>query len=177
MGWRWADLDRRYGWVVGAVEAHRSLDGCRQRAKVASAVLRLKRKKEGAMSENLERLKQGYEAFSRGEPSATEGWPDDIVLEGYNAEGLPLSGIHEGKEAVLRAQQAVVAAYDEFTFVPDEFLEQGDTIVVLGHADARKDDRSLRLPAVHIWRFENGQPRREQILTDTLAVARLLGVV
>jgi ketosteroid isomerase-like protein len=128
------------------------------------------------VSENLERLKQGYEAFLRGEPSAANDWPDDIVLEGYKAGGLPLSGIHEGKEAVLRTLEAVVAAYDEFTFVPDEFLEEGDTIVVLGHVEARKGDRSLKLLAVHIWRFENGQPRREQILTDTLAVARLLGV-
>ena len=99
------------------------------------------------------------------------------MLEGYNAEGLPSSGVHEGKQAVLRALEAIVASYDENRFVPDEFLEQGDTIVVLAHVEVRKGDRSLKLPAVIIWRYENGQPRREQVLTDTLAVARLLGVV
>jgi ketosteroid isomerase-like protein len=168
------DLDRRCGSVVVRLKRAAGLTGWVQRARVAYAV---PSPEEDAVSENLERLKQAYDVYARGGPPVTEEWPDDFVLEGYDAEGLPLSGVHKGKEAVLRALDAVVASYDEFRFAPDEFLEQGDTIVVLAHLDVRKGDRSSKLPAVHVWRFENGQPRRQQVLTDTLAVARLLGVV
>jgi ketosteroid isomerase-like protein len=130
------------------------------------------------VSAKLDRLKKDYEALARGDlTAATEDWPDDFVLEGYNAEGLVLSGVHEGKEAALRALAAVVASYDEWRFVPDEFFEHEETIVVLGHAEARKGDRSLKLPVVAVWRFENGQPRRAQTLTDTLAAARFLDSV
>ena len=130
------------------------------------------------MSATLDRLKKGYDDYARGDvAAATEAWPDDFVLEGPNAEGLALSGVHEGKEAALRALGALAAAYDEQKLVPDEFIERGDTIVVLAHAELRKGDRSAKFPVVHIWRLSNGQPRHWQILSDTLESARVLGVV
>jgi hypothetical protein len=61
--------------------------------------------------------------------------------------------------------------------VPDECIEQGDTIVVLAHTELRKGDRSATFPVVHIWRFSNGQPRRWQIVSDTLQSARVLDTV
>jgi ketosteroid isomerase-like protein len=126
----------------------------------------------------MDLVKKSYDDFARGDiANASEAWPDDFTLEGYNAEGLALSGVHEGKQLALRAVEAMVAAYDEYRFVPDQFIEQGDTIVVLCHVDVRKGDQSMKLPAVVVWRFEDGQPRRQQVLTDTLAVARLLDVV
>jgi ketosteroid isomerase-like protein len=130
------------------------------------------------VSANLDLVKKGYEDFARGDiGAATEAMPDDFVVEGYIAEGLALSGVHEGKQAVLRALEAMLAPYDEYTFVPDEFVEQGDTIIVLAHTEVRKGDRSLKLPTTAVWRFEDGRPRRQQVLTDTLAVARLLNIV
>jgi integrase len=76
-----------------------------------------------------------------------------------------------------RRREVGMDAYDEWRFVPDEFLEHEETIVVLGHAEARRGDRSLKLPVVAVWRFENEQPRRAQTLTDTLAAARFLDIV
>lgn len=63
-----------------------------------------------------------------------------------------------------------------FKLSPDEFLESGDTVVVLGHSEVSKDDRSAKLPVVHIWRWEGDEAKRLQILTDTHQVAQLLGV-
>ena len=78
---------------------------------------------------------------------------------------------------MLHALEGMLAPYDEYRFVPDDFVEQGDTIVVLAHTEVRKGDRSLKLPTTAVWRFEDGRPRRQQVLTDTLAVARLLNIV
>ena len=50
-------------------------------------------------------------------------------------------------------------------------------MVVLGHTDVTKGDRSASLPVVHIWRLDgDGNVTRLQILTDTLESARLLGI-
>ena len=69
-----------------------------------------------------------------------------------------------------------MGAWDKFELSADEFIEQGDTVVVLGHTDVAKGERSARVPVVHIWRFRGEEVCRLQILTDTLESARTLGV-
>ena len=88
---------------------------------------------------------------------------------GSNASDLPGSGRHEGKQAAIAVLQQAVGAWDKFELSADEFIEQGDTVVVLGHTDLEKGERSERLPVVHIWRFRGDEEIcRLQILTDTL---------
>ena len=131
------------------------------------------------MAANLDTLKQGYEAFSKGDiGTATENWADDIVWQGPGSEDVPGGGEHEGKEAALQTLQDAVAAWDEFSLSADEFYEGTDTVVVLGHANAKKGDQSAETPLVHIWRFDDqGKIKRFQSLTDTLQSARMLGIV
>jgi hypothetical protein len=68
-----------------------------------------------------------------------------------------------------------VGAWDEFKLSADEFLEEGDTVVVLAHTEVRKGDNSAKVPVVHIWRWQGDEVKRLQILTDTLQTAQLLG--
>ena len=102
-------------------------------------------------------------------------WTDDFVWE-YHASGIPGSGRYEGRQAAIGAVQQTVGKWDKFELSADEFFEQGDTVVALAHIDAAKGDQSERLPVVHIWRFRGERPCRLEILTDTLTVARLLGL-
>jgi uncharacterized protein len=130
------------------------------------------------MADNTERLKQGYEAFAQGDvQTATENWTDDFTWQGTNSEELPGGGEHKGKDQALQVLQKAVGAWDDFRLSADEFYEDGDTVVVLGHTDVKKGDQSAQIPVVHIWRFQGDQACRLQVLTDTLQVAKLLGVV
>lgn len=130
------------------------------------------------MAANVDALKQAYQAFAEGDiQSATEIWSDDFTWQGSNSEDMPGGGTHEGKDAAVEVLQQAVQAWDEFSLSPDEFLEEGDTVVMLGHADVTKSGQSERLPTVHVWRFRDGQACRLQILTDTLEAARVLGKV
>ncbi len=131
------------------------------------------------MASNTEALRERYERFSRGDvEGALDLWTDDFVWEGSNSPDLPGSGRHEGKQAAVDVLQRAVGAWDSFELVPDEFFEQGDTVVMLGHTDVSKGERSARLPVVHIWRTRGeGEFCRLQILTDTLEGARVLGIV
>ncbi len=122
-------------------------------------------------------LRQRYDAFSRGDlESALDLWADDIVWQGSNSTELPGGGEHTGKDAAVRVLQQAVGAWDEFNLVADEFYEDGDSVVVLGHTDVKKGDQSAQLPVVHIWRFEGDRIKRLQILTDTHQSAQLLGI-
>ncbi len=123
-------------------------------------------------------LKQRYEKFSQGDlEGALDLWTDDFVWDGANASDLPGSGHHEGKQQAIQVLQQAVGAWDSFSLTPDEFYEDGDTVVVLGHTDLAKGERTASVPVVHIWRFDgDGNITRLQILTDTLESARLLGI-
>ena len=122
-------------------------------------------------------LKHRYDAFSRGDlETALELWADDFVWQGSNSTELPGGGEHTGKDEAVQVLQQAVGAWDEFNLVADEFYEDGDSVVVLGHTDVKKGDQSAQLPVVHIWRFEGDQIKRLQILTDTHQSAQLLGI-
>jgi uncharacterized protein len=132
---------------------------------------------EGLMAGYVDQMRDRYADFDRGDiEGATQNWADDFVWQGSNSTDLPGGGEHSGKEQALQVLQQAVGAWDEFKLSPDEFLESGDTVVVLAHTEVGKDGRSAKIPVVHIWRWEGNELKRLQILTDTHQVAQLLGV-
>ena len=130
------------------------------------------------MAGKSDALRERYQRFSEGDlEKALDMWTDDFVWEGSNESDLPGSGRHEGKQAAIEVLQQTVGAWDTFTLSADEFIEQGDTVVVLGHTEVSKGEQSARLPVVHIWRYRgDDEICRLQILTDTLESARILGI-
>jgi uncharacterized protein len=129
------------------------------------------------MAGRIDQARQAYESFNQGDiAGATENWSDELVWQGSNSADLPGGGEHRGKDAALQVLQQAVGAWDEFKLSADEFYEEGDTVVVLGHTDVKKGDKSAQLPVVHIWRYEGDRITRFQILTDTHQAAQLLGI-
>ena len=130
------------------------------------------------MAANADALRERYERFSQGDlERALDLWADDFVWDGAGSSELPGAGVHEGKAQAIEVLQKAVGAWDSFSLTADEFIEDGETVVVLARTDVTKGDRSARLPVVHIWRFRgDGKVSRLQILTDTLESARLLGI-
>lgn len=128
------------------------------------------------MAGRVDQMRQRYQEFSQGDvEGATQDWADDFVWQGSNSTELPGGGEHRGKDDALKVMQEAVGAWDSFELTADEFFEEGDTVVVLGHTDVKKGDKSEQVPVVHIWRWEGDQVKRLQILTDTLQSAQLLG--
>lgn len=127
---------------------------------------------------NTDVLKQGYEAFGRGDlEGATENFADDIRWENPEAPQLPNSGVIQGKDTVKQVFAELGDYWESFTIVPDEFIENGDTVVVLSHSEAKSKDtgKEAKLPWVHVWRFSDGKVTEVQALTDTALAADALG--
>lgn len=129
------------------------------------------------MAGKADLLRERYEQFSQGDlENALSNWTDDFTWEGSNSEELPGGGTHQGKGKAIEVLQRAVGAWDEFNLTADEFYENSDTVVVLGHTEVKKGDQRARVPVVHIWRFRgDDQVCRLQILTDTFQAAQLLG--
>ena len=49
-----------------------------------------------------------------------------------------MSGMNEGKEAVLQALGQIGENFEKFHVSPDELVEEGDTVVVLSTSMARR---------------------------------------
>jgi uncharacterized protein len=126
------------------------------------------------MAGNTDTAKQAYEAFSSGDvEGATSNWADDIEWDG-GGQDLPGGGVHQGKDEALQTLQKAVGSWDSFALHMDEFVEEGDKVVALGHSHVKKGDREAELPVVHILTFGGDELKRIQILTDTHEANKVL---
>ena len=128
------------------------------------------------MSDNTDALKRGYDAFNSGDAETLAGvFGDDVRWEGSEDKRVPGGGIHEGRDAVMAALGEATEPFESFSSQPDEWIEDGDTVVVLGHTEGKtKSGNDLKVPFVHIWRMSDGQIKRGQLLTDTAVILAAL---
>ena len=128
------------------------------------------------MAEKAEAITKAYDAFNQGDlDGAVELWTDDIQWEGPNEERIPGGGTHSGKDAAKQALASIGENFESFSSAPDEIIEADNTVVVLGHAEGKtKNGNDVKVPFVHIWRFEGEKIKRGQLLTDTSEVLKAL---
>jgi len=124
------------------------------------------------VSENTDVLQGGYDAFNSGDGDALASvFAEDIRWEGTNDDRVPGAGTFDGRDDVLAALGRVGEAYESVQSSPDEYIEQGDTVVVLGHTEAKtKSGNEVKVPFVHVWRMSDGKVSRGQLLTDTSVI-------
>jgi ketosteroid isomerase-like protein len=129
------------------------------------------------MSENTDVLKRGYEAFNSGDiETLTEIFADDIRWEGPNTQGVPMSGTHEGRDAVFQAFGQINESFEKFRVSPDEMIEQDGTVVVLSHVEGTtKSGNEVKLPGAEIFRVSGGKATRVQSLSDTAEFKKAIG--
>jgi ketosteroid isomerase-like protein len=115
-------------------------------------------------------VRRSYDAFERGDMDAVmaDMHPE---IEWHQAQGLPHGGLYRGLDEVRRNifDPLDEEWWDEFTAVPDEFLEAGDQVVVLGRyrGTAKETGKQLDVPFVHIWSMSGDQAIRFRQYLDT----------
>lgn len=129
---------------------------------------------------NVEATRRSYEAFARGDLDAVvaDMHPE---IEWHQAQGLPHGGRYRGLEAVRRAIFDPLDAewWDEFSAKPDEFVDAGEHVLVLGRYRGRAKGTGKRLdvPFVHIWSFRDGKATRFRQFLDTAGWNDALGLL
>ena len=120
-----------------------------------------------------------YEAFSAGDvggvvarmsPSIVWNEADNFAYSDHN----PYVG-HAAIGAGVFGR--IGAEWDGFTVVPDEFLDAGDTVVVLGRyrGTFQATGKPLDAQLAHVWRVRDGKAVQFQQYTDTLQAAQVTG--
>jgi uncharacterized protein len=119
---------------------------------------------------SVEATRRSYEAFERGDMDAVlaDMHPE---IEWHQAQGLPHGGFYRGRAEVRRAifDPLEDEWWDEFSALPDEFLDAGTEVVVLGRYRGRAKGTGKRLdvPFVHVWTWRDGTAVRFRQFLDT----------
>ena len=120
--------------------------------------------------DDVEIVKRSYVAFARGDMAGVLGdMADDI--EWQQAQGLPHGGTYHGLAEVRRNifDPLDEEWWDEFSADPDEFLDAGGEVVVLGRyrGIAKGTGKRLDVPFVHVWTLRDDKAVRFRQFLDT----------
>ena len=115
-------------------------------------------------------VRRAYEAFARDDmDGVTADMDADIVW--HQAQGLPHGGTYRGLDQVRRNifDPLDEEWWDEFTAEPDEFIDGGDDVVVLGRyrGVAKRTGKRLDVPFAHVWTLRDGKAIRFRQFLDT----------
>jgi ketosteroid isomerase-like protein len=127
---------------------------------------------------NVDLVRRSYEAFARDDLDAvTADMADDI--EWHQAQGLPHGGLYTSLEEVRRHVFDPLDDewWDEFDAAPEEFVDAGEEVVVIGRytGRAKGTGRRLDVPFVHLWTVRNGKAVRFRQFLDTAGWNAALG--
>ncbi len=93
-------------------------------------------------------------------------------IEWHQAQGLPHGGLYRGLDEVRRNifEPLDESWWSEFSATPEQFLDAGSEIVVLGRyrGVGKETAKVLDVPFVHVWTVENGKAVRFRQFLDTV---------
>lgn len=125
---------------------------------------------------NLNSVQGVYDAFAKGDIPAVLGFLSSDV-DWTEAEGFPYGGTYTGPDAVLEGVfMRLGAEWESFAAVPDEFIDGGDTVVVLGkyRGTYKATGKSFQANFAHVWKVREGKAVKFVQYVDTLIVHRAL---
>jgi uncharacterized protein len=131
------------------------------------------------MSQNVDLIRAIYEAFATGDiPGVLAVMSPDIVWN--EAENFPYAdgNPYRGPDAILKGVFARLGGeWNSFAAVPEEYLDAGETVVVLGRYRGTwpATGRAMNAQMVHVWRVKDGKAAAFQQYTDTLQIAHVMG--
>ena len=125
---------------------------------------------------NLNSVQGVYDAFAKGDIPAVLGFLSSDV-DWTEAEGFPYGGTYTGPNAVLEGVfMRLGTEWESFAVVPDEFIDGGDTVVVLGkyRGTYKATGKSFQANFAHVWKVREGKAVKFVQYVDTLIVHRAL---
>lgn len=105
--------------------------------------------------QNVEMLKQAYEAFGRGDiPGVMSVFADDI--EWHVPAALPQGMDAHGKDEVAPFFQKLADTWEGFGIEIEDFVGSGDRVCVIGTGSGKLDGRDASYGFVHAWTVRDG---------------------
>ena len=113
-------------------------------------------------------VRRAYEAFARGDLDAATADMDEAI-EWHQAQGLPHGGRYHGLAAVRRHvfEPLDAAWWETFAATPEEFLDAGGEVVVIGRYRGVAKRTGRRLDVPFVWTLADGRAIRFRQFLDT----------
>ena len=127
---------------------------------------------------NGEIIKGLYDDFAKGNVPGVLG-AMDANISWTEAEGFMYGGTYVGPNAILGGVFMKLATeWEGFSAVPHQIVDGGESVVALGNYSGKylKTGKGVTVPFAHAWTFENGKIVKFVQYTDTLVIARELGL-
>ena len=119
-----------------------------------------------------------YAAFAKGDiPTVLGGFAADI--EWNEAEGFMYGGQYIGPNAILKnVFMKFGTEWEGFSVVANQIVDGADTVVGLGTYSGKylPTGKSMSVPFAHVWTLKDGKIAKFDQYTDTLVIAKSLGL-
>ena len=125
--------------------------------------------------ENTRLVQQAYQSIEAGDIQALlNSFAEDVQWILPEMENVPFAGTWQGSEGVGQFFSKVFEVQDVVAFEPEEYIAQGDKVVVLGRFLMRikATGREFGSDWVHVWTIKGGQVTRFYEYVDTAVVSR-----
>jgi hypothetical protein len=117
-------------------------------------------------AENVAVVQRGYEALASGDIEGVLAVLDPQI-EWVHPAGLPYGGTHRGLAGVQEVLGLWGETYEEMQVVPEEFLDAGDSVVVVGRYRVRpRGGEELETWFVNIFDLAGGKVTRFRDYSD-----------
>jgi ketosteroid isomerase-like protein len=130
---------------------------------------------------NIALVQSLYAAFAAGDvPALLAAFAPEVVWN--EAENFPYAdgNPYVGGQAIVEGVFARLATeWDGFAVHPEQFLDAGGTVVMLGRYRGTHlaTGKAVDAQCVHVWRLVGGKVAHFQQYSDTLQFARVTGAV
>ena len=124
--------------------------------------------------ENTKIARQAYENFKNGDIQALmDSMSDDVDWEIPEIENVPFARRYRGREGAMQFFSSLAQAQDSVAFNPQEFIAQGDKVVVLGNYAwrARTTGREFGGDWAHVFTIRDGKIVGFKEYTDTAVIS------
>jgi ketosteroid isomerase-like protein len=129
------------------------------------------------IQENKQLVMEGYRLFQNGDiRNLLDRYHDDAEWLSPESEFVPFAGCFHGKAEIGQFFNKLDDAVQATSFVPRQFIAEGDLVVVTGDATwlAKKTGRSYDSPWVHVFTLRDGKVARFHSYYDTAAAEHAL---
>jgi ketosteroid isomerase-like protein len=125
-------------------------------------------------AENVQVLRDGYAAFARQDIPAVMAAFDETI-EWNVPDSLPIGGTYRGHDGVGAFFRELPNRWQQIAIEPEEFVDGGDTIVVVARLRATGPGGSLDQKVIHLWRMMDGRATSFTEYSDTARALQALG--
>jgi ketosteroid isomerase-like protein len=128
--------------------------------------------------ENVEIVKRALHAFSHGEADAFADLTTPDVEWKTGLGAIEGGEIFRGREGVETYFGRLSTAWEEFRFVPDEFRDRDDVVLVLGRLEGRGRGGGVPVdsPVGAVWDLRGGKIWRLRAYLDHAEASEVAGL-